>query len=46
MQHGMEKIAWEKQHSKYFSPISIEKSPAEELVVAELVRLLRAFQKH
>jgi len=42
----MEKIAWEKHHSKYFSPIPIEKSPPEKLVVAELVRMLRTFKKN
>jgi hypothetical protein len=40
----MEKIAWGKHHSKYFSPISIEKSP--ENWFAEPVRMLRAFQKN
>jgi len=42
----MEKILWGKHHSKYVSPISIEKSPPKKLVVAELVRMLLAFRKH
>jgi hypothetical protein len=37
-------IAWGKHHSKYFSPMSIEKSPPEKWF-AELVRMLRAVQK-